>query len=151
MNPENTLRLFSAFPYLYRGRSKSVHESSMSYGFQCGDGWFDLVWSLSQAIEDTARKDGLDPQSDAWPEATQVKEKFGTLRFHLRERNEATMALAESALVASQGICEECGQPGSPTANSRSPSKTLCPMHAEDLLGKHSYASRTSILDSSRN
>ena len=78
MTPENTRKLFEAFPQLYRGRFKPVEESMMSYGFDdCGDGWFDLLWTLPEAIENTARKEGLDSHSSIWPEVLQVKQKLG--------------------------------------------------------------------------
>ncbi|MEO8121150.1 MAG: hypothetical protein ABI606_17735 [Rhodoferax sp.] len=92
MNPHNTQQLFDAFPHLYRGRQLPASESAMSWGFECGDGWFDLIWQLSKSIEDSARHEGIDPQSDEWAEATQVKNKFGSLR--------------EAAQTASQGIVD---------------------------------------------
>ena len=115
MTPENTQKLFDAFPHLYRGRVKSLQESLMSWGFTCGDGWFDLVWTLSQNIEDSARAAGLEPHSDEWPEAVQVKEKFGALRFHLKRSpltiSEEILELIREAELRSAIICEECGKP----------------------------------------
>ena len=109
MTPENTQKLFDAFPPLYRGRNLPPSESSMLWGFECGDGWFDLIWNLSQAIEETARRKGTDMQSNDWPEAVQVKNKFGSLRFHLRRNTEAMTALREDALEASRKICDVSG------------------------------------------
>ena len=43
MNTENTKKLIEAFPALYRGYKKSPRESLMCFGFECGDGWFDLI------------------------------------------------------------------------------------------------------------
>ena len=111
MSPENAQKLFDAFPRLYRGRGLPPSESSMCWGFDFGDGWFDLVWNLSQAIEEEARRNGIDPQSDEWPEATQVKNKFGELRFHLRLETEATLALREGACEASRLICHDPNAP----------------------------------------
>lgn len=109
MSPHHTQQLYEAFPRLYRGRQLPASESSMSWGFECGDGWFDLIGNLSKAIEDNARSEGIDPQSDHWPEAVQVKNKFGSLRFHLRHNTEATRMLRDAALTASQGIADEPG------------------------------------------
>lgn len=115
MSPENTQKLFDTFPHLYRGRVKSLQESLMSWGFTCGDGWFDLVWTLSQDIEDLARTTGLEPHSDEWPEAVQVKEKHGMLRFHLKRTPLTTrykvVVLIREAELRSAIICEECGMP----------------------------------------
>ena len=104
MNDTNTQKLYDAFPRLYRGRNLPHSKSSMLWGFECGDGWFNLIWNLSRAIEAEARRTGIDPKSILWPEATQVKNKFGTLRFHLRRDTEATQALKEDALKASEHI-----------------------------------------------
>lgn len=110
MTPENTMKLYSAFPRLYRGKDKSLQESLMSWGFDCGDGWFDLIWKLSQAIEESARQDGIDPQSESWPEAMQVKAKFGTLRFHVRNSNGQIRNLIDKAAEESGRISESNGQ-----------------------------------------
>jgi len=80
MNNVNTKKLFTDFPKLYRQAGNS--RSTMQFGFECGDGWFALVYQLSNDIEAEAKKLGLDPQSDAWPCALQVKEKFGKLNFY---------------------------------------------------------------------
>ncbi len=109
MTPENTEKLYQAFPMLYRGKDKSLQESSMSWGFECDDGWFDLIWKLSHAIEECARCAGLKPDSDRWPEAIQVKQKFGSLRVHLINQTDEMCALINSASDASMTICETCG------------------------------------------
>lgn len=128
MTPEKEQKLFDAFPQMYRGRVKSVQESAMSFGFDCGDGWFDLIWRLSQQIETAARLEGLEPQSEAWPEARQVKQKVGRLRFYLVSPTEAMTALIREAEEDSAKTCEECGIPGSLVGNSGV--KTLCKRHA---------------------
>ena len=104
MNDTNTQKLYDAFPRLYRGRNLPHSKSSMLWGFECGDGWLNLIWNLSQAIKEEAWRTGIDPKSNLWPEAIQVKNKFGTLRFHLRRHTEATRALREEALKASEQI-----------------------------------------------
>lgn len=130
MSPENTQRLFEGFPNLYRGRHKSAQESSMHWGFECGDGWFDLLWNLSQAIEDEARKLGLDAQSGSWPEASQVKQKGGALRFHLEHATAAMEALIDEADLGAQRTCEECGAQGAQAFHGLRSSKVLCGAHA---------------------
>lgn len=50
----------------------------MAIGFDCCNGWFDLIWMLSLQIEEAARQAELNPHSKAWPEVMRVKEKFGT-------------------------------------------------------------------------
>ena len=109
MSPENTQKLFDVFPSLYRGRHLPPSESSMTRGFECSDGWFKLIWKLSEALEDDARRKGMTPQSGDWPEATQVKNKLGSLRFHLRNSTDATRAMIQEALEASTHISDVPG------------------------------------------
>ena len=127
--PEKEQKLFDAFPYLYRGRVKPVQESSMSFGFECGNGWFDLIWNLSQKIEDAARQAGLEPQSATWPQAKQVKQKAGTLCFYLDNLTQAMTGLIDEAMEDSAKTCEACGMPGSRVGNSGV--RTLCDRHAK--------------------
>lgn len=111
MTPENTMKLYSAFPGLYRGKDKTLQESMMSFGFDCGDGWFDLIWRLSNDIEAVVRREEIDPESSDWPEASGIKQKFGTLRFHVRNANDEIMNLIDEALEESAMICEKTGKP----------------------------------------
>lgn len=113
MNRANTKYLIEHFPKLYRGITKPVTESLMPFGFECGDGWFELIKELSEKLE----PHGV--------EAMQVKEKFGGLRFYLLGgASDEVWDLIEVAEHRSEHICEECGAPG----HSRGGSwiKTLC-------------------------
>lgn len=109
MTPENTAKLYQAFPALYRGKDKSLQESCMSRGFECDDGWFELIWNLSHAIEESAQASGLSPTHSNWPEAFQVKQKFGSLRMHVLHETDEISILIDAATNASQSMCEKCG------------------------------------------
>jgi hypothetical protein len=134
MSPEKQNTLITTFPRLYRETS-SGFRSSMNSGFCIGDGWYELVFQLSKDLESVAKSENLDPDTDLWPAATQVKSKFGSLKFYCRTGNrreqnyvqesfgEVTSfrpfptynALAELIKVAeadSRLICEKCGSPG---------------------------------------
>lgn len=71
--------------------------------FTCGDGWFDLLDKLCKQIT-KAVEAGAPPAY-----ATQVKEKFGTLRFYYFGGNEEIEKLVKAAVEASAATCEECG------------------------------------------
>jgi hypothetical protein len=58
---------------LYKYRFGDMRKTAMCWGFP-GDGWYDLIWDLSNDITDIDKND--------WVVATQVKEKFGMLRFY---------------------------------------------------------------------
>lgn len=72
MNLENTQKLLTTYPLLYR--------ELREWGFECGDGWFDLVWQLSAEIELAAYLEGIPKNPEAWPSVRILKQKFGTLR-----------------------------------------------------------------------
>jgi hypothetical protein len=116
MNDENTLKLWNDFPKLYAGRYKSITESLIPFGFECSDGWFDLIYKLSKEITEL----------DDTVEATQVKEKFGTLRFYYYGGNDKIYRLVEEAEQESARTCEDCGD--TTTAKTRGDSwlSTLC-------------------------
>lgn len=52
MNADNTTKLVKRFPVLFQNFYSPMSETCMCWGFECGDGWFDVVWQLSLAIED---------------------------------------------------------------------------------------------------
>ena len=39
------------------------NESLMCYGFECGDGWFDLIWELCEKIEKSENIDNIDKKA----------------------------------------------------------------------------------------
>jgi len=157
MNKENTKKLLKRFPLLYRGYYKDMRQTCMCWGFSCGDGWFDLLWMLSLAIEDELKRNcghtwlkirrallkswfarkwnrlmfrhqpkWLYRKTDFGPiarwimwsdsgvfEVTQVKEKFGGLRFYTQACNSRIHSLISLAERVSYHTCEECGKYGS--------------------------------------
>jgi hypothetical protein len=111
MNNENTRKLLEKYPCLY-GISNTVNPWSdkldkpflpiEGFGIECGDGWFDLLDDLSNKIE--GLKLGI--------QATQVKEKYGTLRFYTNFYNEQVEEYIQEAERKSEYTCEVCGKPG---------------------------------------
>ena len=106
MNKENTQKMFDDFPELYRG-----HESNcMHWGFAIGDGWFQLIYQLSAAIVAHADKAGVHKYDEGFPQVTQVKEKFGGLRFSVRYyRPEEVVQMISEAEDLADRICMNCG------------------------------------------
>lgn len=144
MNEGLSKKLLNDFPRLYRDRN----DSSMQYGFECGDGWFDLIYKLSQDVEAVARQSGLSPDSPEWPLCRQVKEKLGSLRFVVlaTDKNHAMYEriseLRIAALNQSGKTCEYCGNPGELVT--RHGISTLCPEHASNSSSKLFYLLRIS-------
>jgi hypothetical protein len=112
LSPTLDAQLVVAFPHLYRDRHTDPYtsDSSMGWGFCCGDGWFDLLWELSSQLERLIAQ-LPDDQRDV-TRAVQVKEKVGELRVYVRGRGTPAMfAAIERATEASRKICEICGAP----------------------------------------
>ena len=84
--------------------------------FECDDGWYQLVRKLAAHAEELARDAGLDPESDTWPHAAQVKEKFGGLRFYLEGGTPEIHGKFFDMMMAveqeSRTVCERCGALG---------------------------------------
>ena len=125
MNIENTERLFREFPQLFRGKDLPLTQNLMPFGFECGDGWFDLVYTLATDITNHAAKKGFDPI------AVQVKEKYGGLRFYVHCADERIFKLAAAAENRSYRICDTCGAPGK-EVSLRGWIATRCAAHAKE-------------------
>lgn len=111
MNDENTKKLLTAYPLLYR--------ELREWGFECGDGWFDLVWQLSAEIELAARLEGIPETSDSWPSVGVLKNKLGDLRVQFNAPvSDNTRDLVEKARNKSVEICEICAAPCKKTPES---------------------------------
>ncbi len=52
MNSELTQRLVNRFPVLYQDYRSPMTQTCMCWGFDHGDGWFEIIWQLSLAIEE---------------------------------------------------------------------------------------------------
>ncbi|MHB8919415.1 MAG: hypothetical protein ACYC3N_00070 [Halothiobacillus sp.] len=125
MNQELDDLLCASYPKIFARRH--AKDSTMQYGFCCGDGWFNLIDSLCTSLQYMTDERGA-PQ----PVASQVKEKFGQLRFYMTcgefEATEAQISVIELAGILSARTCEECGCPGRIVANAGWWS-VRCPSH----------------------
>lgn len=95
--------------------------------FECDEGWCQLLDSLCLVIENTIKNSKLEETY-----ATQVKEKFGTLRFYMSGGNDFIDGAIDMAETHSAHICEICGKSGSLEKN-RGWWKTLCEEHRASL------------------
>jgi len=110
----------------------------MPFGFECGDGWFKLIDELCAKLQAIADITGYQTV------ASQIKEKFGGLRFYVYI--DSTGAKGENIWMniiydiiseaehRSNQICEVCGDYGENTA----PNgwyRTLCEKCREPIPG----------------
>lgn len=99
------LKLCQEFPLLYGN----------NFYFECGNGWFDLIYQLSKDIFSIVQHFEIDKEKNInFPCVGQVKEKFGGLRFYMDYCHNLDLIaeLISEAENESFKICEACGLPG---------------------------------------
>ena len=130
MRQELDQLLCEKYPKMMVNRNKSMMETCMCWGFDCGDGWYNILnqlmgdiqhhidWKEKQhnwAVEwNKKHPDELREVLELVPQVTldQVKEKFGTLRFYYTGGDDIIYGMVRMAESMSSVICEECGNPG---------------------------------------
>lgn len=107
MSPELSKQLCEKYPKIFSNRHGDPKDSPISFGIECGCGWYKVIDMLCMAASNTystglridkedAAKYGIESPDDEAGEryyftvespqmvASQVKEKFGSLRFYYR-------------------------------------------------------------------
>ncbi len=119
MTSELDRALVEDFPLLFADRNKPIRESNFSFGFECGAGWEPLIRRGAEKLEklireEAARQLKLTGQTALWGHcrASQVKEKYGTLRFYMTSETDEMSKIIEEMEEESGSICETCGAPG---------------------------------------
>ena len=100
MKRELEKKLVEKYPNLYKNYGGDVRETCMYWGFECGDGWYDLIDRLSAKLELLNVV------------ASQVKEKFGELRFYIEGWSDEVDDFISDAVAESCKTCERCGKEG---------------------------------------
>jgi len=121
--------LCARYPKLFVERNLPMSQTTMCWGFSCGDGWFNIIDKLCANIQ--SHIDWIEKRRD-WevekgkageegmprtPHVTQVvvkqvKEKFGTLRFYISGGDDYIHGLIAMAESMSAVTCEGCGDQG---------------------------------------
>ena len=113
MKQELDDRLVKKYPNLYADRHGNMRDTLMCFGFECGDGWYNLLDELSSKLEPLIleyRKNN--PEDDCFPRAVQVKEKFATLRFYMTSATDEMYKIITEYENRSAATCEHCGAKG---------------------------------------
>jgi len=76
MNKKLELKLVEKYPVIFTEYGGDIRKTCMGWGLSCGDGWFNLIDKLCDDITK------LIGNKDIRVIASQVKEKFGSLRFY---------------------------------------------------------------------
>jgi hypothetical protein len=136
MRQELDQRLCEKYPEIFVNRHGDMKETAMCWGFEHGDGWFNILDRLCGNIQhhiDWQNKNAAKGYEQYKPVpqvvAQQVKEKFGTLRFYYEGGDDYIGGLVAMAEAMTDVTCEVCGAPGHQTQGGWI--KTLCDEHAK--------------------
>lgn len=124
MSPELDNALCEKFPLIFAERNGSMTTTAMCWGFDVGDGWHSLIDVLCEEVQRET-----DQQGALQVVATQVKEKYGGLRFYVGAATDRQMAMIDLAEALSYRTCEECGAPGALVSNEGGWLATRCDAH----------------------
>lgn len=126
MRDELDKMLCERYPKMFVNRYADMKETAMCWGFDHGDGWFNIIdhlcfniqshinWRNSQRQLLLKDNPYNRPIHDEVPQVVvdQVKEKFGTLRFYYHGGDEVIDGMVRMAESMSGVMCEKCGAPG---------------------------------------
>ena len=111
--------LCEKYPKMMVNRNKNMQETCMCWGFECGDGWFNILDQLMSNIQHHIdwNNQNFDKGYKQYKQVAQVtldqvKEKFGTLRFYYSGGDDIIDGMVRMAESMSGCTCEECGNIG---------------------------------------
>lgn len=136
MREELDKKLVEKYPKIFANRHGDMRETLMCWGFECGDGWYNIIDQLCANIQHYTDWNNQNfakgfKQYKEVPQviAVQVKEKFGTLRFYYDGGDDKIDGMMRMAEAMSAVMCEECGAPGHQRSGGWI--RTLCDTHEE--------------------
>jgi len=97
------------------------------WGFECNDGWFNIINHLCQNIQSHINWKNKETEVVTPVVIAQVKEKFGTLRFYYDGGDDIIDGMVRMAESMSEITCEQCGNLGKPREGGWI--KVLCDIH----------------------
>lgn len=170
MRKELDEALCAKYPLIFQDRNADMRTTAMCWGFECGDGWYNLIDVLCSKLyshylqandryqhllevgvgntlygtkvvtqeELDEAKEKMEHERGHVPIASQVKEKFGGLRFYVQGAIDEHYHYISFAESMSYHTCEVCGAPGKRWTDGWH--KTLCDIHAEMEGRSEEYA-----------
>ena len=112
MRKELDEALCAKYPEIFRDRNGDMRTTAMCWGFECGDGWYNIIDGLCATIQNREYNNKRNNIQIAPVVATQVKEKYGTLRFYYSGGDDYIDGAVSMAEHMSEVTCEKCGAPG---------------------------------------
>lgn len=134
MYVELDAKLCEKYPKIFRDRYAPMNQTAMCWGFDCGSGWYQIIDTLCAVIQNhidnySMIKNGV-VEKPHQVVATQVKEKYGTLRFYVDYADDYVYGAIAMAESMSARTCEICGAAGKIRGDFWL--STRCDEHAED-------------------
>ena len=107
-------------------------------GFAVDKGWWPILQALCSNIQHYLNWKNREGEVVPQVVVTQIKEKFGGLRFYYDGGDDRVQGMVSMAESWADKSCEICGAPG--TSGGRGWIKTLCPIHRAEADAR--YAER---------
>lgn len=117
-------KLVEKYPKIFADRYEDMKVTAMCWGFDCDDGWCWLIDNLCSSIQSYI--DNNPHLNIPQVVATQVKEKFGGLRFYVNGGDDVIDGMIHLAESMSYNICENCGSVHGVSQTQGGWIKTLC-------------------------
>jgi len=130
MREELDKQLCDKYPEIFKDRHGDMRETAMCWGFECGDGWYNIIDGVCALVENHNSNQKLNNLPTVEFVATQVKEKYGTLRFYYYGGDDYIDGVVAMAEYLSGVTCETCGAPGKTRDGDWV--RTLCDEHAKE-------------------
>ena len=115
MKDELQVALVKDFPHVFYRDPIPGREPWSMFGFECSDGWEPLLREAATKLEPLfAQGIANDPEGFkfGYYRTSQIKEKYGTLRWYLSGGTEEMEAIINKAEIKSHKTCEQCGKKG---------------------------------------
>jgi DNA-directed RNA polymerase subunit RPC12/RpoP len=97
-------KILKKYPKIFKQKNSPMTQTCMCWGLEVGLGWHWLVDILCSQLQWD-----IDRNNHEQIEATQVKEKFGTLRFYTNGADKTQEGMISLVEFMSTYICEKCG------------------------------------------
>lgn len=127
-------QLTEDFPNLFADRHASMQVTCMCWGFP-GDGWYGIIREAAEKLEPLIVAYKKKYPGKDFPRASQVKEKFGTMRFYMTMETDEMSKITEEAELKSLFTCEDCGKKGK--LRKEGWWRTLCNKCEKEYLNAH--------------
>jgi hypothetical protein len=105
MRQELEDKLFNKYPKIFRQKDLDMTQTCLCWGIETPDQWYDMIDALCRQLQ-------WDIDHNDYPqiEATQVKEKYGTLRFYYNQIEDGKpekIGVQDGMISFVESICHE--------------------------------------------